>query len=154
MSGQLHQPTSVVLLVEDSDDDAFFFTRATRKIQGLRVIRVKDGEHAKQYLAGSGTFADREQHPMPGAILSDLKMPLCTGTELCEWVRKQPRLSALPFVIVSSSNVHSDMEASKAAGATAYLVKPSTLAGYEHLWESFKRVCDHASAFSVTLPQN
>ncbi len=149
-------PTSAaltVLLVEDSDDDAFFFQRATRQKASLRVIRARDGEEAKHYLSGTGPYSDRAQHPLPDAVLTDLKMPLCTGTELVSWMRSQPDHAQTPCVIVSSSNVQSDMEAARVAGATAYLVKPSTLAGYEHLWDAFRKVCAHVSAFSVTLPQ-
>lgn len=149
MSGPLPKSSQIVLLVEDSDDDAFFFTRAARKVGKFKVLRVREGEQAKNYLMGEGEFADRAEHPMPHAILSDLKMPLCTGTELCVWLRKQPQISVLPLVIVSSSNVQSDMQASQKAGATAYLVKPSTLAGYEHLWDAFQRVCASRGSFSV-----
>ena len=152
MSGSLQNSSVNVLLVEDSDDDAFFFTRAARKAGNLKVIRVRDGEQAKSYLQGSGAFANRSEYPLPHAVLSDLKMPLCTGTELCVWVRQQSEFSHLPLVVVSSSNVHSDMVASQAAGATAYLVKPSTLAGYEHLWSAFQRVCAKRGAFSVDQP--
>jgi CheY-like chemotaxis protein len=145
-------PKFNVLLVEDSDDDAFFFQRATRSRPDLRVTRVREGEEAKQYLLGAGKFADRQAFPTPDAVLSDLKMPLCTGTELAGWLRSRTEFAQLPVVIVSSSNVHADMDAAQAAGATAYLVKPSTLAGYEHLWDAFRRICSHRKEFSVTLP--
>ena len=132
-----------VLLVEDSDDDAFFFTRAARERATVKVFRVAHGNEAKLYLLGEGIYADRTLYPFPDAIVSDLKMPFCSGTELVSWLRNQPAFAKLSVTIVSSSNVQQDMQASLDAGADAYLVKPSSLPGYKHFWESLEKFWSH-----------
>lgn len=132
-----------VLLVEDSDDDVFFFVRAARERPSVEVMRAVHGDEAKQYLSGTGKYANRETYPLPDVIISDLKMPYCSGTELVSWLKSDPSLAAIPVTIVSSSNVQQDMKASLDAGADAYLVKPSSLPGYKHLWESLEKLWAH-----------
>jgi CheY-like chemotaxis protein len=142
-----------VLLVEDSDDDAFFFTRAARERPTVKILRVENGDEAKRYLLGEGSYADRAVHPLPDAIVSDLKMPCCSGTEFVKWLRGQPDFSKLSVTIVSSSNVQQDMRASLEAGADAYLVKPSSLPGYKHFWESLEKFWSHKKTpAAVVLP--
>jgi len=46
-----------------------------------RLIIVRDGQTAIDYLAGAGKFVDRAEHPLPCLALLDLKMPLRTGLE-------------------------------------------------------------------------
>jgi CheY-like chemotaxis protein len=135
-----------VLLVEDSDDDVFFFMRAARERPSVSVVRVAHGEEAKAYLRGEGPFEDRAVNPLPDAIVSDLKMPYCSGTELTKWVRAQPGLASINVTVVSSSNVHLDLQAALDAGADAYLVKPSSLPGYKHFWESLEKLWAHGAA--------
>ncbi|HEU5080065.1 MAG TPA: response regulator [Opitutaceae bacterium] len=142
-----------VLLIEDSDDDAYFFTRAAKEKPTVKVLRVENGEEAKRYLLGEGRFADRAEHPLPDVIVSDLKMPHCSGTEFVKWLRTRPEFAKLSVTIVSSSNVQQDMRASLDAGADAYLVKPSSLPGYKHFWESLEKFWSHKkSTVAAALP--
>ncbi|MBM3831940.1 MAG: response regulator [Verrucomicrobia bacterium] len=62
---------------------------------------------------------------MPTLILSDLKMPQMNGYELLAWVKTQPKLKRIPFIILSASNVPVDFETANDLGANSYLVKPA-----------------------------
>ena len=66
----------VILLAEDSEDDLMLMRYAFRKA-GVknRVIEVRDGKEAIEYLEGVGAYADRECYPLPCVIITDLKMP-------------------------------------------------------------------------------
>jgi CheY-like chemotaxis protein len=117
--------TSVILLVEDDQNDVLLIQRAFHKAKLLNPLQVvQDGEAAEAYLSGTGPYADREQYPFPVLILMDLKIPRKSGFELLAWIRSQPKLKPLPVVILTSSNLPSDIDRAYDAGANSYLVKP------------------------------
>jgi len=113
-----------ILLVEDSANDAELAMRALRK-GGLanKLLWVKDGEDALDYLFRQGRYADREEGS-PRLVLLDLKMPRVDGTQVLERVKQDPRTRRIPVVIMTSSQEESDMVRSYDLGANSYVVKP------------------------------
>lgn len=62
-----------ILLVEDSDQDAELALRALQKNKiSNKIIRLKDGEEALEFLFGTGEFEGRsKQKPMNEGLFSD-----------------------------------------------------------------------------------
>jgi two-component system response regulator len=117
--------TKTILLVEDDDNDVFFFKIAMTKAgAGFPLQVATDGQQAIDYLAGAGKYGNREAFPLPGLILLDLKLPLVMGLDVLKWLRQQPGLAPI-VVILSSSQEESDVAAAYQLGANAYLVKPA-----------------------------
>jgi CheY-like chemotaxis protein len=116
---------TAILLVEDDANDVLLIRRAFAKadIQNL-VHTVEDGDAAVAYLAGEGTYADRDDHPLPAVVLLDLKLPRRSGLEVLEWVRTVPGLRRLPIVVLTSSRESTDVNRAYDLGANSYLVKP------------------------------
>ena len=114
------------LLVEDDNDYLLLGRAMLRSDPTAQLFWVKDGAEAKDYLLGRERFADRAAHPMPDVVLSDLKMPRCSGLELVQWVRQQPCFRTLPFIMFSSSDQAADVGLAYQDGANWYLAKPST----------------------------
>jgi CheY-like chemotaxis protein len=56
-------------------------------------------------------------------VFCDIKMPRLSGFEVLKWFRGQPKLSVIPFVVLSGSNEAVDREQASALGAGDYLVK-------------------------------
>ena len=86
----------VILLIEDSENDALLLRHAFKKaglVNSLQVVR--DGVDAMSYLLGLGEFADREKNPSPNILLIDLNLPRLNGLELLAWLRKQPEFQHL-----------------------------------------------------------
>src|SRR5215471_10234152 len=74
------EKTDTILLVEDSENDLILMRYALEKAGVSNpVVEVRDGEAAIEYLSGNGAYADREQHPLPCLIITDLKMPRVDG---------------------------------------------------------------------------
>ena len=114
-----------ILMVEDDPDDALLIQRALQKA-GLRhpVKIVRDGDQAIAYLSGQGDYADRERYPLPFLVLLDLRMPGTDGFDVLQWARQEPALKRLLIVVLTSSNVQSDVDRAYELGANSYLVKP------------------------------
>jgi two-component system response regulator len=116
----MNPTTRVWLVVEDDDDDFFLFRRACSSLTKMPVIHwEKDGAAAQKFL--------QSHSDTPSLIISDIKMPKVDGLELLKWVRQQPLLNKLPFIILSSSNSQQDRTKAERLGANKYLVKPTDL---------------------------
>ncbi len=115
-----------VLTAEDDENDALFLRRAFAQAgitQPLHV--VEDGQMAIAAISGEGKFADRTQHPLPGLLMLDLKMPRKNGMDVPRWVRSQPHYRCLPTIIFSSSVHPAEIQAAYEAGANAFVTKPT-----------------------------
>ena len=112
-----------ILLVEDNEDDVFFFKAAAKKA-GLSqgVISAGNGRDAIDTLK---RYASGDSAVRLSLVLLDLKMPFVSGLEVLEWAQGQPALRFLPIVVLTSSEQEADIEAAYRLGAASFLVKPS-----------------------------
>ncbi len=130
--------TNLILIVEDDGNDVLLIKRAFKKAQTINPLEVvTDGEEAINYLKGEGKYTDRIQYPIPILILLDLKLPLKSGFEVLEWLKKQEGLKRIPVVILTSSSESRDINRAYDLGANTYLTKPVYFAD---LIEMFKTI--------------
>ena len=135
-------PTRPVLYAEDEDNDAFLMQRAFVKACVANPLRVVvDGPSAIRYLAGTGEFSDRAQHPMPCLLLLDLNLPRQSGLEVRKWVRLRPDFADLPILILTSSSQDRDIGSAYQLGANGYLVKPASSDKLIDLVAGLRDVC-------------
>ena len=122
-----------ILYAEDSDADAEMTLRAFRK-GGLKnkILRVRDGTEALEFLFRDGTFATRDQL-LPKLILLDMKMPKLGGLEVLRRVKSEHTTKNIPVVMLTSSSLESDVLESYGWGANSYLVKPVQIADFTQL---------------------
>jgi two-component system response regulator len=121
----------LILLVEDNDDDVELTLRALRRNRvANRVDVVRDGAEALEYLFATGGYAGRDVRDTPNLVLLDLKLPKVGGLEVLERLRADPRTRRLPVVILTSSNVESDLARSYDLGANSYIRKPVDFAQF------------------------
>ena len=120
-----------ILLAEDDENDIFLMGRAFDRA-GIpnRLIVVRNGQEAIDYLAGTGEYAQRDKYPIPGLVLLDLKMPWMDGFDVLRWLRGHGQFDTLPVVILTSSKLQSDIDKSRQLGVYDYRVKPH---GFEEL---------------------
>jgi len=115
----------LILLVEDNDDDVELTLRALRRNRvANRVDVVRDGAEALEYLFATGSHKGRDVRDAPNLVLLDLKLPKVGGLEVLERLRADPRTRRLPVVVLTSSNVESDLARSYDLGANSYIRKP------------------------------
>lgn len=114
-----------ILLAEDNPKDAEMTQRALRKHNfGNRVLWVKDGAEALDYLFCRGAYADRDPARPPKLILLDIKMPKVDGIEVLRQVKSDARTRGIPVVVMTSSNEEQDVVESYRLGVNSYIVKP------------------------------
>jgi CheY-like chemotaxis protein len=130
---------STILLVEDNEDDAFFMSQALKDAKIANPLqRVEDGRSAIDYLAGHGTFANREKFPLPASVFLDLKLPHKDGFEVLQWIRAQPQFAKLIVIVLTSSSEPVDIKRSYQLGANSFAVKPPTSTQLLELNQAFK----------------
>lgn len=113
-----------ILLVDDSDDDAFLFERAVNRVGlGIQTHHVSNGQAAIDYLLSTGSFTDRQKYPLPNVIMLDLKMPVCDGFDFLAWKRGQASLACIPTIVMTSSSLEQDIRRSYELGAHSFTTK-------------------------------
>jgi CheY-like chemotaxis protein len=123
-----------ILLVEDSPDDVFLFTRALSKARRPHPLHVvNSGSEAIEYLSGAGKFSDRDASPLPDLIMLDLKMPGMSGFDVLKWIRADATARLIPVIVLSSSALTDDVNRAYSMGANAYMVKPADPVALERL---------------------
>lgn len=89
-----------------------------------KVIHLKDGAIAIDFLFGKGEFKDRDVIQKPKVILLDLKMPKMDGIEVLAVIKADELTKNIPVVMLTSSREHPDIERAYSLGANSYIVKP------------------------------
>ena len=102
-----------VLAVDDSKTmrDMVGFTL---KSAGFEVIEAEDGVRALSVLAGTSV----------DLVITDINMPNMDGLEFTRQVRAMPQFKFVPIVLLTTESHPEKKQEGKAAGATAWIVKP------------------------------
>ena len=115
----------MILLVEDNPDDEALTLRALKKNNiGNKVVVVRDGAEALDFLLCKGAYANRDPQEKPQVILLDLKLPKVDGLEVLRRIRADENMRLLPVVILTSSKEEQDMLNGYSLGANSYVRKP------------------------------
>lgn len=111
-----------ILLVEDDPADAGLAKRALREGRILcRVNHVRDGVEALEYLRRQDRYAGASR---PDLILLDLNMPRMDGRAVLQEMKADPDLKTIPVVVLTTSDVDRDVNASYLLGANSFITKP------------------------------
>ncbi|MES2468280.1 MAG: response regulator [Verrucomicrobiota bacterium] len=114
-----------LLLVEDNPRDAELTLRTLRKSSPAnRIVHVRDGQEALDWLLGTAPLHARDARPRPKVVLLDLKLPKVDGLEVLRALRADERTCLLPVVVMTSSQEQRDVIASYQLGVNSYIVKP------------------------------
>ncbi len=102
-----------VLIVDDEPPIVlsleFLLNRA-----GFATASAADGEQGLQLV--------REFRP--DVVLLDIMMPKRNGYEVCQAIKADPELGAIPVILLTAKGQESDVARGRALGASAYVTKP------------------------------
>ncbi|MDX6694896.1 MAG: twitching motility two-component system response regulator PilH [Blastocatellia bacterium] len=104
-------PRQTILLAEDDRSIRRYLEVILQKA-GYTVITASDGVEAMKIVMTTAL----------DAVVTDAIMPHLGGHELCRFLRRQPKLSQLPVILLSG--IENQAAAAAADGANVYLTKP------------------------------
>ncbi len=104
-----------IILVED-DLPLLRMYQVAFKNSGLEFISAINGQEG----------LDKLKSEKPDLVLLDLVLPLKTGFEVLEEVKKDPELAKTPLICLSVLHQQEDIDKCKLLGADDYIVKSDT----------------------------
>lgn len=111
-----------ILLLEDEPADAHLVRVSLRDARVFcQLHHVVDGREGLDFLHRQ---PPHEAAPRPDLILLDLNMPRMNGREFLQAIKADPAFSDIPVVVLTTSEVERDVEASYKSGAAGYITKP------------------------------
>lgn len=114
-----------VLLVEDSDDDAFFFERTFKVCRfDNPIVRVATAEDAIAYLKGEDRFGNRQEFPFPSIVFLDLSLPGIHGLEVLKFIRGQVNFPKMLVIVLTGAAQRDLIRESYQLGADSFFSKP------------------------------
>ncbi len=124
---EMENPLENILLVEDNVDYAELIEHAVMRYQPDSLLMVVyDGQEALDYLYNEGEYNDPDFAPRPSLVLLDLKLPKIHGIEVLKTIKGDRNLREIPVCVLTTSTADTDVEACYAAGANAFITKPSS----------------------------
>lgn len=125
-----------ILIVEDNPADVFLIEQALKEHQISYLLQViDDGELALSFVQRS---AQERGEPCPDLVLMDLNMPKHDGTDVLRGIRQNPEYSAVPVVVLTSSESPRDEQEAMRLGATRFIKKPSNLDDFLRIGETLR----------------
>ena len=114
-----------ILLVEDNPSDAELTMRALKRKNMInKLVWVKDGAEALDFIFAKGKYSDRNIEDIPKLILLDLRMPKVDGLEVLHRIKENDLTKKIPVVILTSSSEDKDIVESYNLGVNSYVSKP------------------------------
>ena len=114
-----------ILLVEDNPTDAELTIRALKKKNLTnKLVWVKDGAEALDFLFATGAYGERQVENGPKVILLDLRLPKVDGMEVLRRVKGDALTRTIPVVVLTSSKEDRDVAQSYQLGVNSFISKP------------------------------
>lgn len=123
--------TRSILFVEDDETDRFFLKLS---------LSESNLDIDASYCSSGAEALDRlRTHDAPGLIITDLSMPEMDGLELTETLKSDKAFSAIPVLMLSTSNDERDVRRFYEKAGNAYIRKPDSPDGYERVLSEISR---------------
>jgi CheY-like chemotaxis protein len=112
-----------ILLIEDNEGDILMTTESILEYEpGCRMDVARNGQEAIEVIEG---LLEEPSKKKPDLILLDINLPRRNGHEVLQFIKKQPSLTFIPVVILTTSSSPLDITQAYTAHANSYLTKPT-----------------------------
>jgi two-component system phosphate regulon response regulator PhoB len=128
-----------VLIIEDEKDLAELLAFNLEK-EGYAAICVHDGKLGME----------RAVAELPDLILLDLMLPGMLGTDVCKVLRKDPRTTQIPIIMITAKGDEIDRVVGFEVGADDYIVKPFSMREVALRVKAVMRRFEHEAKLSTT----
>lgn len=102
------------------DDDRFLID--------MYAIKFKNAGHeVTAFQSGEDLLAALREKEAPDAVLLDVVMPVMTGFEMLETIRKEGLAPSAKYIVLSNQGQDSDFEKAKELKADGYIIKATAI---------------------------
>ncbi len=116
-----------ILYADDDLDDKTWVSEAGKLLNySLDIHFVENGRQVFEYL-------EKKHKELPRLIVLDLNMPELDGRQTLQKLKSSSEYKNIPTVIVTTSTNKTDKEICDRLGASLYLVKPDSHAGWQQI---------------------
>ena len=139
------QEKTPTVLVVDDDPPSLELLQAYLEDVDCKTVTARDGPDALEIIA---------KEP-PDLILLDVMMPKMSGFEVCKRIKKDPKTSDIPVIMVTALNEFGDIERGIDSGTDDFLSKPvnklelltrvKTMLKLKHLSDKLERTLAYLS---------
>jgi CheY-like chemotaxis protein len=139
------QEKTPTVLVVDDDPPSLELLQAYLEDVDCETVPARDGPDALEIIA---------KEP-PDLILLDVMMPKMSGFEVCKRIKKDPKTSDIPVIMVTALNEFGDIERGIDSGTDDFLSKPvnklelltrvKTMLKLKHLSDKLERTLAYLS---------
>ena len=144
----MHSPITI-LLAEDNPGDVFLVRRRSGKARSqVELVVVEEGQAALRYM---DAWMPTSRWRLPS--LAPARSESAAGQRKPHPdadPAEPPRASAIPIIIVTSSDSPLDRDAAAKLGATGYFQKPGDLAGFMQLGQVVRDALDRQVSLGVS----
>lgn len=92
-------------------------------VESLTFLLSREGFDVSSAGDGETAFLCLEENP-PDLMILDVMLPRMNGFEVLRRVRADPRLRALPVIMLTAKGQHQDRQRADEIGADAFITKP------------------------------
>ncbi len=136
-------PASERIILVDDDPIMRELAEARLREAGYEVATAENGAKGFELLKASG--AD--------LVISDLDMPVMSGYELTEKIRKERGVCQTPVIVITASDQSDAVDRAFAAGATSFLAKPINWSLFNHAVKFVLRASNDQKALRIARDQ-
>ena len=108
------QNNPLILIVEDNRVNQLLLMNKFEKQGFNSIMLAKNGQEA----------LDMALQNNPDLILMDIQLPVLDGYEATRRLKADPKLKAIPVIVITSYALSGDELKARAAGCDAYVAKP------------------------------
>jgi CheY-like chemotaxis protein len=121
-----------ILLVDDQVGYLELMCEAIAEVdKELTISTAKNGEEAWAKLVNQNTSSqginNKEKLICPSLIITDLNLPKLSGLELLNRIKSSEHLKAIPVIVLSTSQMESDIASCYQAQVNCFITKPDNI---------------------------
>lgn len=113
MIAQDRKNNSLIIIVDDLPSNQVYFSDALESF-GYNTMTAENGMDAMAKI----------KERTPDLVLTDINMPVMNGYELCEAIKKHPRYTDIPIIMVTAQEDREGLVRGLDIGADDFLIKP------------------------------
>lgn len=123
MTTAVEQARPICVLYADDNENDVELTRISFRQARFTVAlnHVDNGEDCMMFLRREGMYGDA---PAPDLLLLDINMPRKNGFEVLRDIAADPKLRALPVIVLTTSRADEDIVEMYKLRCSSYITKP------------------------------